>query len=58
VTVAAEGVVAEAARRHAEWIAGEVLAVEWTVAQRSELSDGEHLVELDGTPVTFSLEVA
>jgi isoleucyl-tRNA synthetase len=52
----ATGPLAEAAERHGAWIAGEVLAVSWQVNP----DDGPEgaVLDVEGTPVTVSLEVA
>ena len=47
---------AEAAQRHGEWIAGEVLAVDWQV-NPPESPSGATL-DVEGTPVTVALDVA
>jgi isoleucyl-tRNA synthetase len=52
----ADGPVAEAAKRHGDWIAGEVLAVDWQV-NPAESPSGTTL-DVEGTPVTVALEVA
>jgi isoleucyl-tRNA synthetase len=52
----ADGPVAEAAGRHADWIAGEVLAVDWQV-NPDESSSGE-VVSVENTPVTLAVQVA
>jgi isoleucyl-tRNA synthetase len=52
----ADGPVADAAQRHGDWIAGEVLAVSWQV-NPPESPSGETL-DVDGTPVTVAVEVA
>jgi isoleucyl-tRNA synthetase len=57
VVVGAEGVVADAARRHGEWIAGEVLARDWHVQPPEPDGDGAHVVEVDGEPIAVALEV-
>jgi isoleucyl-tRNA synthetase len=49
------GLVAEAAERHGQWIAGEVLAVDWQV-NPDDSPSGETL-DVEGTPVVVSLEV-
>ena len=50
------GPVAEAAERHGSWIAGEVLAVSWSV-NPDEGPTGE-VLEVDGSEVLVALEVA
>ncbi len=50
------GLVAEAARRHSDWIAGEVLAVDWQV--NPDGSPSGATLDVEGTPVTVALEVA
>jgi len=47
VTLHATGPVGDAARRHGDWIAGEVLARSWTVGD----ADGGDALTVDGTPV-------
>jgi isoleucyl-tRNA synthetase len=56
VVVSATGPVAEAAARHGQWIAGEVLAVDWQVKE----SDGESatVLDVDGSPVAVAVERA
>jgi isoleucyl-tRNA synthetase len=58
VVVGADGMVADAARRHGDWIAGEVLATDWDVQSRPPDDDGAHALEVDGEPVAVALEVA
>ena len=63
VVVGADGVVADAARRHGEWIAGEVLATAWDVQSRAAgeaplEQDGAHALEVEGEAVAVALEVA
>jgi isoleucyl-tRNA synthetase len=60
VSLEASGQLAQAAQRHAKWIAGEVLAEEWTVAQGTDESvaarDGDWTVlEIDGCPVAVAV---
>jgi isoleucyl-tRNA synthetase len=50
-----DGAVIEAAKRHGDWIAGEVLAVDWQVNPAGSPS-GEAL-EVEGTPVTIAVDV-
>jgi isoleucyl-tRNA synthetase len=52
----AEGAVAEAAARHGDWIAGEVLAVEWQVNPPDQPAGA--VLDVEGAPVTVSVEVA
>ncbi|HTC81091.1 MAG TPA: DUF5915 domain-containing protein, partial [Acidimicrobiia bacterium] len=52
----ANGLVAEAAQRHGEWIAGEVLAVDWQVNPPESPSGA--MLDVEGTPVTVALDVA
>jgi isoleucyl-tRNA synthetase len=52
----AEGLVGEAAERHGDWIAGEVLAVSWAV--NPDESAGGDVLDVEGSPVTVALEVA
>jgi isoleucyl-tRNA synthetase len=58
VTLRAGGAIAEAAERHAEWIAAEVLATQWRVVPAASGEDGAHTVEVDGQAVGVALEVA
>ncbi|HZP31614.1 MAG TPA: DUF5915 domain-containing protein, partial [Acidimicrobiia bacterium] len=60
VELRAPGTVAEAARRHGDWIAGEVLAVEWKVdeAGGDEAADGFTTIRVDGTAVAVRVEIA
>ncbi|HEV3362540.1 MAG TPA: isoleucine--tRNA ligase [Acidimicrobiia bacterium] len=51
----AEGPVADAAKRHGDWISGEVLAVDWQV-NPAESASGATL-DVEGTAVTVALEV-
>jgi isoleucyl-tRNA synthetase len=51
----ADGPVAEAAKRHGEWIAGEVLAVDWQVNPAESPSGAT--VDVEGSAVTIALEV-
>ena len=46
----ADGPVAEAAGRHGQWIAGEVLAVEWHV-NGGDLAGDADTLDVEGTPV-------
>ena len=57
VAVGADGLVADAARRHGEWIAAEVLARDWDVHARTRDDDGAHVLEVEGEPVAVALEV-
>jgi isoleucyl-tRNA synthetase len=57
VTVEADGRVAEAARRHEEWIAREVLATSWDVRSGARADDGSHALEIDGEAVAVAIEV-
>jgi isoleucyl-tRNA synthetase len=52
----ADGLVAEAAERHGDWIAGEVLAVGWQV-NPDDIPSGAAL-DVEGSAVTVALEVA
>ena len=52
----ATGPLAEAAERHGAWIAGEVLAVSWQVNPDGDPEGA--VLDVEGTPVTVSLEVA
>ncbi len=52
----ATGPLAEAAERHGAWIAGEVLAVSWQV--NPDVDPEGAVLDVEGTPVTVSLEVA
>jgi isoleucyl-tRNA synthetase len=56
VEVQADGVVGEAARRHGTWIAGEVLATEWSVSDPASPASGFTALEVDGAPVAVRLE--
>jgi isoleucyl-tRNA synthetase len=56
VEVQADGVVGEAARRHGTWIAGEVLAAEWSVSDPASPASGFTALEVDGAPVAVRLE--
>ena len=61
VEVRASGPVAEAARRHGEWIAGEVLAVEWKTGEGGDpgrAGEGFALVSVEGTGVAVRVERA
>jgi len=51
-----DGLAAEAAQRHGDWIAGEVLAVDWRV-NPDENPSGSTL-DVEGTPVVVALDVA
>ena len=52
VELSAGGVVAEAApRRHGDWIAEEVLAVDWEVTEPTPPGAGVLSLDVDGTPV-------
>jgi isoleucyl-tRNA synthetase len=59
VHLRAPGQVAEAARRHGDWIATEVLAVEWKVDDHDAdvADDGFTVITVDGTPVGVRVEV-
>jgi isoleucyl-tRNA synthetase len=50
------GLIVEAAKRHGDWIAGEVLAVDWQV-NPAESPSGE-VLDVEGHAVTVALEVA
>ncbi|HEV2993734.1 MAG TPA: isoleucine--tRNA ligase [Acidimicrobiia bacterium] len=56
VVLAASGAIAEAARTHAEWIKGEVLAVEWEVRDPAD-RDGLAPLDVEGETVWASVEV-
>jgi isoleucyl-tRNA synthetase len=58
VRLRATGEVAEAARRHGDWIAGEVLAVEWKVDDADPDAPGFTVIDVEGTPVGVQIEVA
>ncbi len=58
VTLYADDTVAEAARVHGDWIAGEILAVAWTVSPRSDAIDGVRTLDVDGQAVDVHLDVA
>jgi isoleucyl-tRNA synthetase len=57
VTAFAEEPVADAARTLGKWIAGEVLALEWTVAPLADASDDAARLEVDGHPVALVVTV-
>ncbi|HVW31363.1 MAG TPA: DUF5915 domain-containing protein, partial [Acidimicrobiia bacterium] len=52
----AEGPVGEAAERHGDWIAGEVLAVDWQA--NPDAGPSGAAIDVEGTPVTVALDVA
>ncbi|MFA5883891.1 MAG: DUF5915 domain-containing protein [Acidimicrobiia bacterium] len=56
VTLRATGLVLDAAGRHGEWIAGEVLAVEWTAVDGAP-TPGDAELTVEGTAVGVVLEV-
>ena len=56
VTLRAHGLVADAARRHGEWIAGEVLAVDWQVTENGAGEFRE--VEVEGIAVGVAIQLA
>ncbi|MCJ7670993.1 MAG: isoleucine--tRNA ligase [Acidimicrobiia bacterium] len=58
VTLHADGPIAQAAQAYGPWIAGEVLAVEWTVASLAEASDDAVGLEVDGVPIRLDISVA
>jgi isoleucyl-tRNA synthetase len=62
VTLSATGQLAQAARRHGKWIAGEVLAEEWTVTEGTEDSvaakaseSGWAVLEVESCPVAVAV---
>jgi isoleucyl-tRNA synthetase len=60
IRLRATGEVAEAARRHGDWIATEVLALEWKVEEvdpGAVAPDGYVAISVDGTPAGVRLEV-
>ncbi|HEY8216225.1 MAG TPA: DUF5915 domain-containing protein, partial [Acidimicrobiia bacterium] len=57
ITIGADGLVAEAARRHGDWIKGEVLATDWRVRQGEPRDDGAHALEVNGQVVAVTLDV-
>jgi isoleucyl-tRNA synthetase len=57
VALYADDTAAEAARVHGDWIAGEVLAVTWTVAPGADAPAGTTTLDLDGQPVAVALTV-
>jgi hypothetical protein len=58
VTVYAVGAFAAAATAHGDWIANEVLAVEWRVAPLAQSPGEVHTVEIDGDRVDVALALA
>jgi isoleucyl-tRNA synthetase len=58
VTVFTGGPVADAARVHGDWIAGEVLAVEWRVASLADAPDDAAALEVDGVPIAVRVVIA
>jgi isoleucyl-tRNA synthetase len=52
----AAGPIIEAAKRHGDWIAGEVLAVDWQVNPAGSPSGTS--LDVEGIPVTIALQVA
>ena len=58
VTVYANDTFADAAAQHGDWIAAEVLAVEWRVSPLAEASDGVHAIEIDGDRIEVALDLA
>jgi isoleucyl-tRNA synthetase len=57
VTVYADGLIGQAATRHGDWIAGEVLAVAWSVTPRAAVPDGAEVLDIDGAPLAVALDV-
>ena len=57
VSVHAKGLLGEAVARHGDWIAGEVLAVEWSAHPTAEPTGWDHL-DVEGEPVAVRLERA
>ena len=58
VTVFTGGPVADAARVHSDWIAGEVLAVEWVVASLADAPDDAAALEVDGERIALHVTLA
>jgi isoleucyl-tRNA synthetase len=58
VTVFAEDAVADAARIHGDWIAGEVLAVAWTIAPLADAPDDAAALDVDGARITVRVAIA
>ena len=58
VAVYANDTFADAAAEHGDWIANEVLAVEWRVAPPAEAPGEVHTIEIDGERVGVALDVA
>ena len=58
VTVYADGAFADAGRPTRDWIAAEVLAVDWRVAPPTDGSGNVHTIEIDGERVGVALETA
>ena len=56
VAVYADDTFADAAAEHGDWIANEVLAVEWQVAPTAEAPGEVHTIEIDGERVGVALE--
>jgi isoleucyl-tRNA synthetase len=57
VTLSATGQLAQAARRHGEWIAGEVLAADWNVTEPNDEQAAAEakLLEVDGSSVAVAV---
>jgi hypothetical protein len=56
VTIWAGDGLADAARHHASWIKGEVLAEAWEVAAGEPPSAGVAQLDVDGSPASVRLE--
>ena len=56
VTVWAGNELAEAARQHEDWIAGEVLAVDWNVAEDEPPDTGVTRLDVDGSTASVRLQ--
>jgi isoleucyl-tRNA synthetase len=56
VVLSATGPVAQAAQKHGDWIAGEVLAVGWQVTEADGLAGT--VLDVDGSPVAVAVERA
>jgi isoleucyl-tRNA synthetase len=55
VSLSATGQLAQAARRHGDWIAGEVLATDWTVTEPTDQTTGTKVLEVDGSDVAVAV---
>jgi isoleucyl-tRNA synthetase len=56
VTMWADDQLADAARHHERWIAGEVLAEAWDIAEGNQPDSGVAQVDVDGSPAWVRLE--